>query len=188
MNFLSGQDGFFQTGNQPISMRHLSQPYNKVAYKSEVGSRTFQAENPRSELQLGSQISDFLNENPKSVFTKDTPFKLHDFRTKRKHIGSNWQPAMARVNEHMPNVNRDELIRNYFYSGFTYAETCLLLNERHNVQISVPHLKRVLKRLNLRRRNLQFDLENVVYCISQELQGSGSVMGYRAMHQKLRSE
>ena len=95
---------------------------------------------------------------------------------------------MARVTEHMPNVNRDELIRNYFYSGFTYAETFLLLNERHNVQISVPHLKRVLKRLNLRRRNLQFDLENVVYCISQELQGSGSSMGYRAMHQKLRSE
>ncbi len=24
MNFLSGQDDFFQTGNQPISVRHLS--------------------------------------------------------------------------------------------------------------------------------------------------------------------
>ncbi len=129
-----------------------------------------------------------MDENPKCVFTKDTPFKLHDFRIKRKHIGSNWQPAMARVNEHMPNVNHDELIRNYFYSGFTYAETCLLLNGRHNVRISVPHLKRVLKRLNLRRRNLQFDLENVIYCISQELQGSGSSMGYHAMHQKLCSE
>ena len=30
MNFLSGQDDFFQTANQPISVRHLSQPYNKV--------------------------------------------------------------------------------------------------------------------------------------------------------------
>jgi hypothetical protein len=29
--FLSGQDDFFQTGNQPISVRHLSQPYNKTA-------------------------------------------------------------------------------------------------------------------------------------------------------------
>ncbi len=27
MNFLSGQDDFFQTANQPISVRHLSQPY-----------------------------------------------------------------------------------------------------------------------------------------------------------------
>ncbi len=32
MNFLSGQDDFFQTGNQPISVRHLSQPYNKYIY------------------------------------------------------------------------------------------------------------------------------------------------------------
>ncbi len=30
MNFLSGQDDFLahQTGNQPISVRHLSEPYN----------------------------------------------------------------------------------------------------------------------------------------------------------------
>ncbi len=32
MNFLSGQDDFFRTGNQPISVRHLSQPYNKSIY------------------------------------------------------------------------------------------------------------------------------------------------------------
>ncbi len=30
MNFLSGQDDFFRTGNQPISVRHLSQPYNNI--------------------------------------------------------------------------------------------------------------------------------------------------------------
>ncbi len=32
MNFLSGQDDFFQTANQPISVQHLSQPYNKEIY------------------------------------------------------------------------------------------------------------------------------------------------------------
>ena len=39
MNFLSGQDefrrgqdDFFQTANQPISVRHLSLPYNNSAY------------------------------------------------------------------------------------------------------------------------------------------------------------
>ncbi len=32
MNFLSGQDDFFRTGNQPISVRHLSQPYNNTHY------------------------------------------------------------------------------------------------------------------------------------------------------------
>ena len=81
-----------------------------------------------------------------------------------------------------------EKIRNYFYSGFTYAEICLLLNKRHNFKISVSHLKRILKRLELRRRNLRFDVENVVHCIDKELSKSGSCMGYRAMHQKLHSE
>ena len=33
MTFLSGQDDFFQTANQPISVRHLSQLYNKSIYK-----------------------------------------------------------------------------------------------------------------------------------------------------------
>ena len=32
MNFLRGQDDFFQTANQPISVRNLSQPYNKQHY------------------------------------------------------------------------------------------------------------------------------------------------------------
>ena len=41
MNFLSGQDDFFQTGNQPISMRHLSQPYNNTGYhKFELNDRS----------------------------------------------------------------------------------------------------------------------------------------------------
>ena len=35
MNFLSGQDDFFQTGNEPISVRHLSQPYNKYRLSHE---------------------------------------------------------------------------------------------------------------------------------------------------------
>ena len=95
---------------------------------------------------------------------------------------------MAEVNNFLLNESRENLIRNYFYSGFTYAEICLLLNERHNFEISVSHLKRILKRLELRRRNLRFDVENVVHCIDKELSKSGSSMGYRAMHQKLRSE
>ena len=32
MTFLSGQDDFFQTANQPISVRHLSEPYNNINY------------------------------------------------------------------------------------------------------------------------------------------------------------
>ena len=32
MNFMTGQDDFFQTANQPISVRHLSHAYNKNTY------------------------------------------------------------------------------------------------------------------------------------------------------------
>ena len=95
---------------------------------------------------------------------------------------------MAGAQENTGNNNREDLICGYFYSGFSYAEISLLLNKRHNIQISVSHLKRILKRLGLRRRNLQIDIDNVVHCISKELEGSGSSMGYRAMHQKLNNE
>ena len=40
--------------------------------------------------------------------------------------------------------------------------------------------------MGLKRKKLNFDTENVIQCISNELRGSGSSMGYRAMHQKLR--
>ena len=40
MNFLSGQDDFFRTGNQPISVRHLSQPYNNNVYLSMLKKRS----------------------------------------------------------------------------------------------------------------------------------------------------
>ena len=32
LNFLRGQDDFFQTANQPVSVRHVPQPYNKINY------------------------------------------------------------------------------------------------------------------------------------------------------------
>jgi hypothetical protein len=62
-----------------------------------------------------------------------------------------------------------------------------MLNTRHNIQLSVFNLKRILRRMGLKRKNLDFDIDNVIQCISKELRGSASSMGYRAMHQKLRS-
>ncbi len=94
--------------------------------------------------------------------------------------------ATVRDNE-VDYEDRDGLIRGYFYSGFTYAEIVLMLSTRNHVQLSVSHLKRILRRMGLKRKNLNFDIENVIQCISNELRGSGSSMGYRAMHQKLRS-
>ena len=110
--------------------------------------------------------------------------------TARTLIGHshNIQQEMAGVwNNQFDNENRDDLIRSFFYSGFTYAEIFFMLSTRHNVRIGVSHLKRILRKMVLKRKNFNFDIENVIQCISNELRGSGSSMGYRAMHQKLRS-
>ena len=49
MTFLSGQDDFFQTANQPISVRHLSEPYNKKLLLTE---RKVCTEKYRTEVSL----------------------------------------------------------------------------------------------------------------------------------------
>ena len=60
MNFLSGQDefrrgqdDFFQTANQPISVRHLCLPYNK---------KFFPVRNSRSVTEV--ELSDWLPRGP----------------------------------------------------------------------------------------------------------------------------
>ena len=61
-----------------------------------------------------------------------------------------------------------------------------MVSTRHNVRIGVSHLKRIRRKMGLKRKKLNFDIKNVIQCISNELRGSGSSMGYRAMHKKLR--
>ena len=81
---------------------------------------------------------------------------------------------MARVHDN--EVDYEDgggLIRSYFYSGFTYAEIVLMLNTRHNIQLSVSHLKRILRRMGLKRKKLDLDIDNVIQCISNEMRGSG---------------
>ena len=79
---------------------------------------------------------------------------------------------------------RNYLIEEYFHMGFSYKEIidCLLLI--HELNLSLRQLKRVLSKKNLgRRRFTSFD--EVVDAIEEELNSSGSVVGYRSMWQKL---
>ncbi len=68
MNFLSGQDDFFRTGNQPISVRHLSQPYNKymlctvghcIIAASRQGGSTLNLQCPVSSRELCKVLANF---------------------------------------------------------------------------------------------------------------------------------
>ena len=50
-------------------------------------------------------------------------------------------------------MNRDELVSWYFNLGYNYEVIVCFLHFLHGVDISLRQLKRVLKRLNLKRRH-----------------------------------
>lgn len=84
-------------------------------------------------------------------------------------------------------LTREELIQHYFEQGFSYQEILVSLAATHGIMISMITLKRVLKRLQLRRRvpvSREQILQTIVD-IKNELQGSGNFIGYRAMWRRL---
>ncbi|KAL3866444.1 hypothetical protein ACJMK2_043740 [Sinanodonta woodiana] len=81
-------------------------------------------------------------------------------------------------------MNTRHLIELYFYMGFTYDEIAMILSIKHNMMISVCHLKRKLHELNLTRRKGYSDLDTVLSFIEYQLTTSGQMHGYRWMYQK----
>ena len=78
----------------------------------------------------------------------------------------------------------DELIETHINLGFVAQETVFFLASVHGLCISLRHLKRILRRLGCRCR-FQSDLDEIVQVVQGELGGSGSLLVYRAMHQRL---
>lgn len=87
---------------------------------------------------------------------------------------------------HREDVTREDLIRDYFYGGYTNLEICGILLLRHEIVISIRHLKRILAMMGLRRRMLQNTVE-ASYAIMEELNGSGSSLGCRGLQRRLLS-
>ncbi|XP_053398073.1 uncharacterized protein LOC123523442 [Mercenaria mercenaria] len=81
----------------------------------------------------------------------------------------------------------DELIREYFFAGYTYSEIITILNRRHGTTISLRQLSRRLRLLGLRRNNMPGNEGTVIEAIRREIEGSGSSLGYRAMTRRLLS-
>lgn len=92
------------------------------------------------------------------------------------------------LDKNMGNICRNELIERYFSLGFQQAEILLFLVVNHGIVLSIRQLKRILARRGLRRRLNTADLGTVLSAIEEELKGSGSVIGYRRMWQKLITE
>ena len=83
--------------------------------------------------------------------------------------------------------DRNSLITDYSNLGLSYHEIAAFLASFHDVILSVRQVKRILRRLGLRRRLNQSDVGDVLHAVMHELNGSGSIVGYRAMHQRIRN-
>ena len=75
--------------------------------------------------------------------------------------------------------SRLDLIKTYFQIGFTYKEILFLLLSRHNISLSLSHLKRILSKANLRRRQgVTYSPRHVIEAtLNNEIADSGQCLG-----------
>lgn len=92
-------------------------------------------------------------------------------------------PALTSQTSHQ---SRNTLIVSYFNLGLSYTEIICFLLLQHGIRMSLRHLKRIISSNGLSRRVQHSPLPDVIDAVIKELQGSGSSIGYRAMHQRLR--
>ena len=78
---------------------------------------------------------------------------------------------------------RNDIIKFYFQMGLTDREIVQTVQQLHQLSISERHVRRQLLAMHLRRRSYG-NLEDTVAFISDELHGSGRLLGYRIMHEK----
>ena len=84
------------------------------------------------------------------------------------------------------NSDRNSLIECYFKLRLDYSEIINFLLLVHGIRLSIRQLKRVLFSKGLCLRRNHSDIEEVIAAIERELDGSGSLIGYCQMHERLR--
>ena len=75
------------------------------------------------------------------------------------------------------NDNYKEYVCDYFKKGFKYEEILLFLRNYHDLNISMPTLKRRVKAYGLKRRNTDYDIDLVRKEIRRLLDGPGCMGG-----------
>ncbi|MEQ2158117.1 hypothetical protein GOODEAATRI_008941 [Goodea atripinnis] len=85
-------------------------------------------------------------------------------------------------------TSADDLIMKYFTEGHSYEVIRDFLAAKHNISVSLSTLKRRLQSVGLTRRTKYTPIVTVQAAISDELKGSGQLLGYRAMWQTLKQK
>jgi len=82
-------------------------------------------------------------------------------------------------NKHV--LRMEEAIRHYFKKNYKYSTILQFLEKFHNIKLSKRTLIRKLQEYGLGRRKYNANRDQVEQAIQQELNGSGRLLGYRAM-------
>ncbi|XP_039866540.1 uncharacterized protein LOC120720815 isoform X2 [Simochromis diagramma] len=85
-------------------------------------------------------------------------------------------------------VSVTDIINKYFSEGHTYEVILDFLENKHNICMSLRTLKRRLKDAGMTRRTDFTPTDIVISTVTQELRGSGQLLGYRSMCQTLRQK
>ena len=83
-------------------------------------------------------------------------------------------------------LSREELVKCYFQSGFSYSKILVFLATFHGINLTLMHLHRLLREQNLFRRFHFTNLSDITEVIQKQMLGSGENFGYRTKHQKLK--
>ena len=85
-------------------------------------------------------------------------------------------------------IERDNLIKSYFHLGLQYQEILAFSILSHGIVRSLHQLQRILACRGLRRGHTTSDIDDVLQAVETDLSGSGRIVGYRGMWQRLRQD
>ena len=86
----------------------------------------------------------------------------------------------------LQNSTEEDVIKRYLYDGYSYCEILCFLAKYHNISVSLRQLHRILRKYDLFRRKNYSSLNEIILALKMLLKESGSSLGYRRIHQKLR--
>ena len=74
----------------------------------------------------------------------------------------------------------------YFWAGFPYKDILQFLLTYHNIELTMRHLHRILRKQKLFRKNETVSSREILNSVAEELKEFGSSYGYRFIHKKIR--
>ena len=80
------------------------------------------------------------------------------------------------------NFEKKDSVATYFKCQFQYEKITSIKSAHHNVQTSLRKMHRILKKLNLKRRNNKIDMKDITSKVAHENKEFGGCLDNRSMH------